>query len=145
MRLIIAGSRTVSPTIADIDRAAEDIAIDVYGLRPGDCAEHGWKQYVNEVISGDANGSDKAGEEWAKARGVPVFLDPVTDEDYATHGRYLAPKMRNRRMAERGTHALIFWDGTSGGSADMCTRMVARGKPVVIVPMKPARPRRGRS
>lgn len=146
IKLIIAGSRTVSPTLADIDRAVRSFVENELGLEIDDYDNHGGaKSYVDEVISGHANGADMAGEECGKARDIHVHREPVTAEDYAMHGRYLGPKMRNRRMAERGTHALIFWDGTSGGSADMCTRMVARGKPVEIVPYKATVTRKAKS
>jgi hypothetical protein len=137
VQLVIAGSRTVSPTIEEIDRAVENLVIDVYGARPGDFAEHGRGTYVLEVICGDAAGADSAGEQWARSRGIPIHHEPITPADIAQHGKYAGPRMRNRRMAERGTHAIIFWDGVSAGSADMCTRMVARNKPVGVVPCKP--------
>lgn len=124
MKLIIAGSRTVSPTIDDIDAAFDDLVIV--------------RMDVREVICGDAAGADTAGARWAQARGVLIHHEPVTQADYETHGRYLGPKMRNRRMAERGDGLIAFWDGTSRGTADMVTRMVARGKPVRVVPMKAA-------
>lgn len=111
--MVIAGSRTVSPTIEDIDAA------------------------LTEVICGDAAGADTCGALWARSRGIPLHHEPVTQDDYAQHGRYMGPKMRNRRMAERGDALLAFWDGTSGGTADMVTRMVARDKPVRVVPYKP--------
>lgn len=120
MRLIIAGSRTVAPAPAAIDAAFDDFLFVL-----GD---------VSEVISGGARGADAAGEAWAAARGIAVRRDPVSEMDYERFGKYLAPKMRNRRMAERADAALVFWDGTSGGSADMVTRMVARGKPVRVIP-----------
>jgi hypothetical protein len=113
VKLVIAGSRTVSPTIEDIDAA------------------------LTEVICGDAAGADTCGALWARSRGIPLHHEPVTQDDYAQHGRYMGPKMRNRRMAERGDALLAFWDGTSGGTADMVTRMVARDKPVRVVPYKP--------
>lgn len=137
VRLIIAGSRGVSPTPAQIDPYVQALLESVRKLHPD--AE----VVLVEVISGAAYGVDKAGEAWAIAAGVPVHRDPVTEADYAQHGRYHAPKMRNRRMAERGTHALIFWDGMSGGSADMCTRMVVRKKPVETIPWRKRHSPRG--
>jgi hypothetical protein len=129
-KLVIAGSRSVSPTPEEIDQAFR--RIDPSGLlfSPGD---------VTEVISGCATGADRAGEAWASVRGIAVHREPVTDEDYKRFGKFVAPRMRNRRMAERGDMAIIFWDGLSGGSADMCTRMVARDKPVRVIPMARSR------
>lgn len=122
IKLIIAGSRSLHPTPEEIDAVFDDllfIAAD-----------------VSLVISGKAPGADRAGEEWAKARGKPIEGYPIIGADTVPFGRKLAPKMRNRRMAEVGDMAIVFWDGISGGSADMVTRMVARDKPVRVVPMK---------
>lgn len=143
MSLIIAGSRTVDPSANDIDREL----VRWFGLLeiPGAIAD-----VVAEVVCGGAQGGDDAGERWATINRIRVHREPVTKADYAEYGSYLAPKMRNRRMANRGSHAIAFWDGTSGGTADMVTRMVARAKPVLVVPMratrvKPSRPRTERS
>lgn len=124
--VIIAGSRAVSPTVSDIDAAIE--LLDPSGLLwvPAE-----W----TEIVCGGAKGADSAGEDWAKHHGIAVAYDLVLPGDYQQHGK-LAPKVRNRRMAERADAALIFWDGMSGGSADMCCRMVARGKPVVVIPWR---------
>lgn len=132
MRLVIAGSRTVSPTLAEVEAG-----IATLRQRYGDLVV----AVIEEVISGDAAGADNAGAAWAVTNGVPVHHEPIQRDDITTHGKYLGPRMRNRRMAERGDAALLFWDGRSGGTADMCIRMVARGKPVLVVPMR-ARSRR---
>ncbi len=63
-----------------------------------------------------------------------MHREPIITDDIDRWGKYVGPRMRNRRLAERGDAALIFWDGVSGGSADMCTRMVARDKPVRVIP-----------
>lgn len=130
MRLIIAGSRTVAPDVTEVDAAFADSPFNV--------------DLVTEVVRGGASGADRAGEEWAKARSLPVHYEPVTDADYAAHGKYSGPRYRNRRMAEIADAALIFWDGMSAGSADMAIRMIARKKPVHVVPTKRAPRRRAR-
>lgn len=124
IRLLIAGSRGVEPTFDVIDEALVRASVD-----PADVAE---------LISGHARGADLAGERWARKRCIPVMACDVTRAEYSAHGQYVAPKMRNRRMAEIADVAIVFWDGLSGGSADMVTRMVARGKPVTVIPMKRA-------
>jgi hypothetical protein len=139
---VIAGSRTVSPTIADIDAAVREMLLDLLAIGSTDKTVN-FRDHIEEVISGDADGGDFAGERWAVHHGIPVWHEPITREDIEKHGKYVGPKMRNRRMAERGTHAIIFWDGTSGGSADMGMRMLMRRKPAWGVPFKQAeRPRR---
>lgn len=119
VKLIIAGGRNVHPTNEQIDAAFDDLLF----VR-GD---------VIEVICGMAQGADLCGLRWAEANGISVFRDPVTDDDYAKHGRFKAPKVRNWRMAHRAFGAFVFWDGYSGGSAHMIAAMNALGKPVRVM------------
>lgn len=100
---------------------------------------------ISHVICGESpgGGADAAGKRWAIARGIELISEPITDEDVRRWGRYVGPKMRNRRMAEIGDLALVFWDGKSNGSTDLVTRMVLRGKLVEVIPTRPVR--RGRS
>lgn len=126
--VIIAGSRTVSPSIEEIDSAIAKH--DPQGLLwvPSD-----W----SVIVCGMAKGADLAGKWWAESKGIEVCRMPVTDAFVARWGKYLAPKMRNRAMAEIADAAILFWDAHSGGTADMCIRMVARDRPVLVVPTKP--------
>ncbi len=127
--VIIAGSRTVSPSVEEIDEA-------ISKLFNAELWSAGW---WTEVVCGCAPGGDRAGERWAKAKNIAVHHEPITEELVKQYGKWLAPKMRNRRMAERAGGALVFWDGTSSGSADMVCRMVARGKPVEVIPWPKAK------
>ena len=99
--IIIAGSRTVSPTVEEIDKAIYDLDPSSLIWAPCD-----WQV----VICGDAPGADRAGAAWAQARQKDVHHEPITKELVDLHGRYLAPKMRNRKMAERGDGCIVFWD-----------------------------------
>jgi hypothetical protein len=143
VKLIIAGSRTVYPSVDQID--IEVLKLPIWeGITP-DIAR--LKEVVSHVVSGRSpgGGADEAGELWAEARGIEVIPIPITDEDWEKHGRYLGPKMRNRRVADVGDIALIWWDCSSGGSADLSIRLQVRGKPQVVVPMKANRqPTRGK-
>ncbi len=121
--VIIAGSRTVSPTVEEIDAAIAKLDPTIWIVRA-------W----TEVVCGMAPGGDLAGKAWAEARGKEVRRVPITTALVDKYGKYLAPKMRNRAMADFADAALIFWDGTSSGSADMCARMNARNKPVAVIP-----------
>ncbi len=132
-RVVIAGSRTVSPSVEEIDDAIGKLPLDFGGTPiylPGD-----W----TEVICGCAPGGDRAGQRWAEAKQIPVHHEPITEALVKQYGKWLAPKMRNRLMAERGDAAIVFWDGTSSGSADMACRMLARGKAVEVIPWKKAK------
>ncbi len=123
IKLIIAGSRTVSPDWMFIDEVLADWNIWEHGV-------------IVEVVSGAARGADESGERWASHSNVPVKHFPA---NWNTHGK-AAGKLRNRQMADYADAALVFWDGMSSGAADMVTRMVARGKMVRVVPMKAGKP-----
>lgn len=125
--VIIAGSRTISLTVDEIDEGIR--RAPAYGLL---WVPDEWE----EIVCGMADGVDLSGKAWAEAKGKRVHPEPITREDWDKHGKYLAPKMRNRRMAIVGDGAIIFWDGYSGGTADMCIRMVARDKPVAVIPWR---------
>lgn len=128
VKLIIAGSRSLVVSIPDIDSAVER-------LRPRVVPSWG-RYWVTQVVCGMARGADYSGLEWAAHHGIDLHRDPVTSADYAKHGRYIAPKIRNNRMADYADAAIVFWDGVSGGSADMHARMSARGKPSLLVQMR---------
>lgn len=140
MKLVIAGSRTVSPPIVEIDVHVRTC----FAADPG--RDFDPKLYITEVICGCAKGADVAGEAWAKHHNIPIHHEPITDEDMKL-GVYMGPRMRNRRMAIRADGAIIFWDGISGGSSDMAARMLARKKPVFVIPTRkrpPKNPRKPR-
>ena len=112
MKLIIAGSRSLSPTIDEIEAAlcAHEIAV------------------VTEVVCGMARGVDLSGLEWAIATGRKVAKFPA---DWNRYGKSAGPR-RNRQMAEYADAALIFWDGVSRGSAHMAATMRELGKPYYV-------------
>lgn len=141
IKLVIAGSRTVDPTVETIDAEVLKLPIDWQGYLP---TPENFRKVIGEVIDGDADGGDRAGRRWADARGIPVHHEPITPEDVRLWGKYVAPKMRNRRMSERGDIGLVFWDGKSNGATDFVTRMVLRRKHVEVVPTKPVRRQRAR-
>lgn len=142
IRLIIAGSRGCNPTdemiTAEVIRLPLDWGTDVDGERIALIPEK-----IGEVVCGTAKGADIAGQRWAIALGIPVHYEPITDQDVRRWGKWAAPKMRNRRMAERGDMAICWWDGLSSGTPDMAIRMVIRGKHVQAVPCKRERRARG--
>jgi hypothetical protein len=129
--VIIAGSRTVDPTVEEIDQAI---------INHDPCALLWAPSEWISIVCGMAKGADLAGKRWAEAKGMAVLQRPITPRMVTQHGKYLAPKMRNREMAELADAAILFWDARSGGTADMCIRMVVRDKPVMVVPWRP-RPR----
>jgi hypothetical protein len=100
VKLIIAGSRHYHDYQADTLVAN---AMQRLGINP------------TTVISGGAQGIDRAGERWARDNGVPIERYPA---DWSAHGRAAGP-LRNRRMAQEAGALLLIWDGKSRGSANM--------------------------
>jgi adenine-specific DNA-methyltransferase len=99
------------------------------------------------VIVGDANGADKAVQQYLSGRGhapVEVFCsDPAPRNNIGAwpvrvvrpdHSRkdfdYYATK--DRAMATEATVGLMLWDGKSHGTLMNVLRLAAAGKPVVI-------------
>jgi len=135
--LVIAGSRTVHPSVTEVDAAVMLLPWDRLGLpAPRDAEEI--NRSITLVVDGGAPGGDHAGRLWAETRAIQVRDEPITEEDIRRWGKYLGPRMRNRRMAEIGDAAVVFWDGKSNGSTDFVARMVLRRKHVEIVPTKMA-------
>jgi len=124
VKLIIAGSRDLpfNPTADDIHDAIDRL-LEEHNIVP------------NEIVSGNARGVDRAGEEWATSCGLKVTRFPVTPADWRTYGRFAGPK-RNEQMAKYADALLAFWDGKSRGTRDMIDRMRARKRPVVTVMVK---------
>lgn len=96
------------------------------------------------IVSGEAQGADKFGEDYAKLRGFKVEPHPAKWSDLTVegaviktnkHGQYnaVAGHMRNEDMAISCDVGVLFWDGYSTGTADMKTRLDKHGKPCRIV------------
>lgn len=123
MKLIIAGSRTLSP-----HRGLITEALISFGHQP---------LGVTEVVSGGARGVDASGESWAKvfARPIRYFLP-----DWSAHGKKSAGPIRNAEMAEYADALLLIWNGQSKGSANMKQQMERRKKPVYEVILRGPKP-----
>lgn len=84
------------------------------------------------VISGAAKGADKLGEQYAKERGFELRIFPA---DWDSHGK-LAGRIRNEEMAQEADGAIVFWDGSSPGSAHMIRVMKLLGKKLRVIEYK---------
>ena len=82
-----------------------------------------------EIVSGGAEGADKLSERYAKERKVDVKVFPA---DWAKHNKAAGP-IRNKQMADYGTHLIAFWDGKSRGTEDMIRQANKNKLPVKIV------------
>lgn len=68
-----------------------------------------------EIVCGGARGADALGEYWATVFNKPVKYFPA---DWDKYGK-AAGHIRNKQMAEYGTHLIAFWDGKSKGTKNM--------------------------
>lgn len=115
--VIIAGSRTIRPTIKEIDRIV-------------------WRSEFNPtgIISGGAKrGVDPMGEAWARSVGLPVR---VFEADWETHGAR-AGMLRNALMLTQAHCVIAIWDGSSRGTRDMIRRARHAGVPTITEILKP--------
>lgn len=113
MKLIIAGSRTISPTVDEIANYFQTKEI----------------QEITEIVCGMANGVDLCGRSAAKALGIDVKEFPADwDRFYKRAG-----PIRNKQMADYADALLLIWDGKSKGSANMKQNMLQLNKPIYEV------------
>jgi hypothetical protein len=82
-----------------------------------------------EIVSGTANGADKLGEQYAKGKGYSIKQFPA---DWGKYGKK-AGYIRNKQMAEYGTHCVCFWDGKSSGTRLMIRLCAGNKVPCRVV------------
>lgn len=87
------------------------------------------KTHAVVVVSGTAYGADKLGECYAEKKGYKVDKFPA---EWDKFGRSAGP-MRNKQMGEYSNTAVIFWDGTSRGSAHMIKVIKELEKPYRVI------------
>lgn len=125
--LIIAGSRSLQPTIAQLSTLITTLP-DV-------------------VVCGCANGADRAGYRWARANDIPVEFFPAWTpqwewavsgaRDEVVHPLPLmsgrsAGVFRNGEMSGIASRVLILWDGVSRGSKNMRDTALRAGLPCEV-------------
>ena len=113
MKLIIAGSRTITDAAALMDALSA-------------CP---WST-PSEIVSGGARGVDELGELLAGKLLIPVARFPA---DWNTHGK-AAGFIRNRQMAKYADALLAVWDGTSRGTLNMIQEATKAGIPAFVWP-----------
>ncbi len=67
------------------------------------------------IVSGNAKGADSLGEDFAEKYNFPIATYPA---NWNLHGKAAGP-IRNREMAEFGTHLIAFWDQKSSGTKNI--------------------------
>lgn len=112
MKLIIAGSRSINPSMDKI----------LHHLMQ-------FKLVPTEIVCGGCVGVDTAGAQLALNYNLPIrYFYPNWDKWGLKAGPY-----RNEEMAHYGDALLLFWDGKSRGSASMKREMEKLKKPVYLV------------
>lgn len=101
MKVIIAGSRDLAD-MATVERAVEQ-AYETRGIA------------ISQVVSGNARGVDKLGEQWADKRKIPVAVFPA---DWNKFGNSAGVR-RNVEMAQYADALIAVWDGKSRGTKHM--------------------------
>ncbi len=78
---------------------------------------------ISQVVSGNANGIDRAGELYALIQGIPLRTFPANWNKY---GRK-AGLVRNKEMAEYAQALIAIWDGESPGTRHMINQAFNHG------------------
>lgn len=110
MKTIIAGSRSIIEHV----KLAEALASCPFK--------------VTSVVSGNARGVDRMGEDYANSNRIPL---DVFRADWDRFGKK-AGSIRNEHMADVADAAIVLWDGASRGSLHMIETMRKLGKPVHV-------------
>ena len=113
MRIGIIGSRN----------APANIAVKILGLVPAN---------TTEIVSGGANGVDKAAELVAETLSIPLRR---FEPDYSQFGKS-APLKRNLEIIQYADELLAFWDGQSRGTMHCIGECIRQGKPIRVVPLQ---------
>src|SRR4051812_33487114 len=111
MKVIIAGSREI-----------QDINVDAA------MTASGFRDSVQEVVSGGAMGANRAGEAWAALSHIPVKVFPA---DWARYGKTSDIK-RNQQMVEYADALVLIWNGKSTGIRSLRDTALRHGLEVYV-------------
>ncbi len=115
MRVIIAGCREFT----DYEFFEEKVGRILCATQPRDI----------EIVSGGAKGVDTMARDLAAHYGIKCTVMPA---DWNANGKAAGP-IRNRQMAEYGTHLIAFWDGKSRGTKNMIEEAEKCGLTIRVV------------
>jgi hypothetical protein len=110
MRTIIAGSRDGCTKQHLLE------ALDACGFTP------------TVIISGTARGADKLGEDWGKAKGIPIERYPADWNQFGKSAGY----RRNQHMASVADALIALWDGDSKGTKHMIEIAISKRLKVYV-------------
>lgn len=100
MKTIIAGSR-------EIDNPKLELGLALYACP--------FYSDITEIVTGDCQGIDKAGNSFARAGGIKLTIFPANWNRYGKKAGYL----RNMEMATYADALIAVWDGESKGTKMM--------------------------
>lgn len=130
MRLLIAGSRGISPEIALYTILKEGI-IDLMNNSIS-LVEDDRLHMVTELVTGKAQGVDQ----------IPYLIKSILPNlqvaikefpaDWNTYNKAAGP-IRNAQMADYADVLILVWDGKSRGSANMKLQMERLDKPIMEI------------
>lgn len=81
------------------------------------------------VLCGGARGADELGRQFAEKHGFMIEMFPA---DWKKFGKR-AGVVRNREMAQSASGCVVFWNGSSRGSANMIEEAKRAGVPLRVV------------
>lgn len=129
-KVVLGGSRSVSRLSAQVRERVENILSQGF-----------------DVLIGDANGADKALQEYLANRGyekVTVFCSgEICRNNLGNWNKVFIPTVRKRfdfehyarkdaRMAGEADYGLFLWNGKSRGTLNSITMLVKRGRPALV-------------
>jgi hypothetical protein len=118
MRVLVAGTRTITPTFDELETAIALLPEWLTEFEP------------ITVINGGAKGVDITSTAFAMDAGFQYVIYPA---DWKTHGRAAGP-IRNKQMVDSGIDAaVIFWDQKSRGTGHMLRLLEEAQIPRVVV------------
>lgn len=115
-RVIIAGSRNCPEDSAILKARINSFFIDV-------------DRNEVEIVSGCCRGGDKLGENYAKEQVLPIKRFPA---DWNKYGKAAGP-IRNKEMAQYGTHLIALHNGKSPGTSNMIKLAKQQGLQIAII------------
>lgn len=98
--------------------------------------DNGIERGSMSLLSGGAKGADFLAEVFAARHNIPML---VIEPDWKVYGKR-AGMLRNSTMVTRCTHACVFWDNKSRGTAHTVELLGKSGKSYRVHLFKPAYP-----
>ncbi len=84
--------------------------------------------HISELVSGNANGVDRLGENYAERNRIPLKVFKADWDKYKSKAGFV----RNVEMAKYADALIAIWDGTSTGTKHMIGVMKKLNKPTYV-------------